>query len=153
MSDETLMLAKQKGAMLVTTDFTQELMDLYHFFDTDRAEIIDRLKRAHKIGIPLVYGSDVVALMPGHTRGSASLSLIDSWVDAGIPPNTILQALTTNAAKLLGIENERGIIKQGMMADIIATPENPLENIQTLKKVKFVMKEGQVYRSYSKQDF
>ena len=101
----------------------------------------------------LVYGSDIVALIPGHTRGSASLSLIDSWVDAGIPPNTILQALTTNAAKLLGIANERGVLKPGMIADIIATPENPLDNILTLKKVKFVMKEGQVYLSYPKQDF
>ena len=41
--------------------------------------------------------------------------------------------------------DRRGFLKEGMAADIIATPENPLENIQTLKKVKFVMKEGTVY--------
>ena len=54
--------------------------------------------------------------------------------------------MTGNAARLLGVEQERGFLKAGMAADIIATPENPLENIQTLRKVSFVMKEGAIIK-------
>jgi imidazolonepropionase-like amidohydrolase len=54
--------------------------------------------------------------------------------------------MTTNAARLLGVEKDRGAIKPGMAADIIATPENPLNNIFTLYDVKFVMKDGKVFR-------
>lgn len=146
MSNETLKIAKKKGVVLVATDFTQEIMDLYHFFDQSRSDIINRLKRAYRIGIPLIYGSDIIAEVPGHTRGSISLTLIDTWVEAGIPAKEILRALTTNGAKLLDIEYERGNLKKGMFADIIAASENPLENISALKKVRFVMKEGQIYK-------
>ena len=54
--------------------------------------------------------------------------------------------MTTNAANLLGVEKNRGAIKVGLIADIIATPENPLENISTLKQVNFVMKNGKVFK-------
>ncbi|MFC1731662.1 amidohydrolase family protein [candidate division KSB1 bacterium] len=146
MSDETLNLAKQKGTVLVATDFTQEIMDLYNFFSHSYQDIVDRLKRAYRIGVPLVYGSDIIADVPGHTRGSASLTTIDTWADAGIPPGDILRGLTTNAAELLGIENERGAIKSGMAADIIAAEKNPLDNITALKQVMFVMKDGSVFK-------
>jgi len=59
----------------------------------------------------------------------------------------MLQALTTNAARLLGVEKERGAIRPGMKADIIATRNNPLDKIDTLKAVTFVMKDGQVFKS------
>ena len=44
------------------------------------------------------------------------------------------------------IEDERGAIRAGLEADIIATPENPLENIQALRNVHFVMKNGQLIK-------
>jgi hypothetical protein len=48
---------------------------------------------------------------------------------------------------LLGLENERGAIRSGMKADNIATTNNPLDNIDTLKAVNFVMKDGKVFKS------
>ena len=54
--------------------------------------------------------------------------------------------MTINAAKLMGVEKERGLLQPGLAADIIAVPENPLENIGTLKKVSFVMKNGAVIK-------
>jgi len=54
--------------------------------------------------------------------------------------------MTVNAARLLDVDKQRGFLKQGMAADIIATPENPLENVQTLKKVSFVMKDGSIIK-------
>jgi imidazolonepropionase-like amidohydrolase len=54
--------------------------------------------------------------------------------------------MTANAARLLGVNDERGFLRVGQFADIIATPENPLEKIATLKKVEFVMKNGVVIK-------
>ena len=75
------------------------------------------------------------------------MSFIDSFVEAGVPASDTLRIMTTNAARLLGVDKQRGAIKVGQAADIIATPENPLDNIQTLKQVFFVMKNGKVIRA------
>jgi imidazolonepropionase-like amidohydrolase len=58
-----------------------------------------------------------------------------------------LRAMTINTARLLGVDGKRGTIKPGLAADIIATPENPLDNIQAVRKVSFVMKDGSVFRN------
>jgi imidazolonepropionase-like amidohydrolase len=63
-----------------------------------------------------------------------------------VPAMDTLRAMTVNAARLLGVDQERGFLKPGMAADIIATPENPAENIQTLRKVSFVMKDGAIVK-------
>ena len=57
-----------------------------------------------------------------------------------------LKAVTVNAAEMCGVEKKKGMLKEGMQADIIAVDENPLENIHTLKNVSFVMKRGQIYK-------
>lgn len=146
MSDETLQLAKDKGIWLCGTDFSREVWDVYGSPQT-YPKIVDRLKRAHRIGIKMAFGSDIVVEIPGHTRGSAALTLLDTWLDAEVPARDILQALTTNAAEMLDMEKIRGRIKPQMRADIIAVPENPLENILTLREVKFVMKDGKIYKN------
>ena len=78
-----------------------------------------------------------------------SINTIDHWVEAGIPSRIILQALTTNAAKLLGVEKTRGALSVGMRADIIAVDDNPIDKIETLKNVGFVMKNGKVFKQNS----
>ncbi len=151
MSDKALKLAKKNNVVLVGTDFTKEYWEEYgQFYYTRYKQIyprlIDRIKRAYKIGTPMAFGSDIVFVVSGKTRGQVCMSITDSYIDAGLPPEFILQMMTVNAARLLGVENERGTIKEGMAADIIATPDNPLENIQTLKNVTFVMKDGRVFK-------
>lgn len=150
MSDETLQLAKRNNVVLVGTDFTLEAAG-YLGLDPPTAKFfhdtfIDRLKRAYKIGVTMAYGTDTFFEAANHTRGTLAISFIDSFVEAGIPAKDTLRIMTTNAAKLTGVEKQRGSIKPGMFADIIATPENPLDNIQTLKKVSFVMKNGKVVK-------
>jgi imidazolonepropionase-like amidohydrolase len=54
--------------------------------------------------------------------------------------------MTVNAARLLGVEKERGAVRPGMAADLIATPANPLDNVNALKQVSFVMKDGLVIK-------
>ena len=136
MTDEDLQLAKRNGVVLVGTEYIAINDKRSH------AKWIDRLRRAYKIGVTLAYGTDAIEEAAGQTRGTEAISGIDPWVESGIPPKVILQAMTINAARLLGIDKERGALRPGMVADIIATPESPLENIKTLKQVSFVMKNG-----------
>jgi len=141
MTDEDLQLAKKNNVTLVGTEFTEKLTG------TEEHKIwVDRLKRAYKIGVNMAFGTDVIDALPGETRGTLAIDYIQSWMDAGVPAVDTLRAMTVNAARLLGVDKERGFLKPGMAADIIATPENPAENIQTLKKVSFVMKDGAIIK-------
>jgi imidazolonepropionase-like amidohydrolase len=54
---------------------------------------------------------------------------------------------TTSGAELLGLANKIGALKPGLLADIVATPGNPLDDISLTQKVIFVMKDGVVYRN------
>ena len=78
------------------------------------------------------------------TRGQDAMTGIDPWVEAGIPAPADPQGHDHHATRLLGVDKERGTLQPGMFADLIATPDNPLTNIQTLKQVNFVMKNGVV---------
>jgi imidazolonepropionase-like amidohydrolase len=80
------------------------------------------------------------------TRGELSFSVLDTYVEAGLSTEYILKMMTTHGIRLLGLEGERGKIQAGQAADIIATLENPLDNIHTLKRVSFVMKDGKVFK-------
>ena len=71
---------------------------------------------------------------------------MDSYKAAGMPAKAILQAMTINAARLLGVESERGAIRPGLAADIIAVSADPTDDIAALKQVNFVMKDGRVVR-------
>jgi imidazolonepropionase-like amidohydrolase len=141
MTDEDLQLAKNNNVTLVGTEFTEKLSDA-----EEHKIWVDRLRRAHKIGVNMAFGTDVDIALSGETRGTLAIDYIQSWVEAGVPAADTLRAMTVNAARLLGVDQERGFLKPGMAADIIATPENPLENIQTLRKVSFVMKDGAIIR-------
>jgi imidazolonepropionase-like amidohydrolase len=136
MTDEDLELARRNKVVLVGTDYLA-LRD-----KAGRAKWVDRLRRAFKVGVTMAYGTDVTDDVAGQTRGTESMRGIEPWVEAGIPPRAILQAMTVNAARLLGVEKERGALRPGYAADIIATPGNPLEDIDVLKRVSFVMKDG-----------
>jgi imidazolonepropionase-like amidohydrolase len=139
MTDADLQLAKKNGVALVGTEYLANGdTTAYH------RQWVDRLRRAYKVGVLLVYGTDAIDLKPGTTRGADAMSGIDPWVEAGIPAPAILKAMTTSATRLLGVDDVRGTLKVGQYADLIATPGNPLTDIQTLKQVSLVMKEGKV---------
>jgi imidazolonepropionase-like amidohydrolase len=150
MSDEVLELAKRNGVVLVGTDFTLDAAvnlglspeEGKYFHDT----FIERLKRAYRIGVTMAYGTDTFFYVPGQTRGTLAISYLDSYKEAGLANKDILRMLTTNAAALLGVEKQRGAIRPGLFADLIAVNEDPLDNINTLKNVKFVMKNGVVFK-------
>jgi imidazolonepropionase-like amidohydrolase len=151
MSDETLELAKRNGVVLVGTDFPERMaLQLgagADFAKAFHAMFLERLKRAYRVGVTMAYGTDAFFDVPGETRGTLALAYLDSYVEAGVPAPYVLKMLTTNAARLLGVEARRGAIRAGLAADIIATPGDPLADITVLRRVAFVMKDGKVVRS------
>jgi imidazolonepropionase-like amidohydrolase len=151
--DATLDIAKSKNIALVPTPFTETDAKLRGDAggnkDLEARWFADPVKRAYAKGVTLVFGPDVIFTTKEYPRGRLSIETIDNWVAAGIPPRVILQALTVNAARLLGVEKTRGFLKAGMRADIIAVGDNPAEKIETLKNVGFVMKNGKVFKQNS----
>lgn len=150
LGQEEFDLMKKNNVVLVSTDFTiKSLQAGGYSLDGARKnheQKVERLKRAYRAGVTIVFGTDVMAGLEGETRGTLAIGYVDSFVEAGVPNKDILRAMTTHAARLLGVEKERGTLAPGMYADIIAVPENPLDNIQTLRKVSFVMKNGKTYK-------
>jgi imidazolonepropionase-like amidohydrolase len=67
-------------------------------------------------------------------------------VQYGMTQMQAIQAATSSAADLLGHSNEIGSIKAGKYADIVAVPGDPLADIRLLEDVKFVMKDGKIYK-------
>lgn len=154
LEDELLALMKEKGTALVSTDFPEAYLAaidpggaLFGSAKDFAAATIDRLKRAHRAGVMLVFGTDAVVHLAGKIRPGMMLDYLGSWQAAGISGADTLKAMTTNAAKLLRIEKTRGSVSAGFAADIIATSLNPLDDIQALRGVNFVMKDGKIVRN------
>ncbi len=153
LSDELLQLMKEKGTILVGTDFPADHLarldptgEVIEAAKEMGDKIIDRLRRAYQIGVKLVFGTDTVADLPGKNRGEMMLDYLAVWDAAGVAPADTLRAMTVDTARFLQVEKTRGAIAKGLAADIIATTENPLENLEALRKVMFVMKDGKVLR-------
>lgn len=94
----------------------------------------------------MAFGSDVVFVTDGYTRGTATLTYLENFRKAGVPAPYALKMMTTNAADLMGLSDERGTIRPGLAADLIAMPANPLDDLRALHDVSFVMKDGVVFR-------
>jgi len=80
------------------------------------------------------------------SRGELSIAFLDTWKAAGVPSADILRAMTINGYKAADIIKERGPIKEGNFADFIAVSGDPLTNIDALRDVRFVMKNGMVFK-------
>ena len=151
LNNEQLQLMKDKGIFLVGTDF---FFDNWYAYGIDSAtatvltnNLVDRLKRAYKIGTPMAFGTDIIVNIPELNRVQSSLKVLETWKAAEIPASYILQTMTIKAAELLGIDKERGILESSYYADIIAVKNNPLNDIESIKTVHFVMKEGEIIRN------
>jgi imidazolonepropionase-like amidohydrolase len=148
LSDETMRLMREKRIFAVPT-FTiseyfvahpltpqgapreQELLDLH----------VQEFRKQLAAGVPMALGSDV-GPFPHGTQAREFVLM----VKYGMSPLAVLQADLINGAKLLDWEGQIGELKAGYLADIIAVPGNPLDDIGALQHVEFVMKGGVVYK-------
>ncbi len=101
----------------------------------------ESFRRATKAGAKMVFGSDA-AIYPHGDNGKQ----FSRMVTFGMTPMQAIQAATINSASLLKKDKELGIIKEGYLADIVAVAGDPIENIDLMESVSFVMKDGQIYK-------
>ncbi len=100
------------------------------------------IKRAIAKAVRIGFGTDA-AVYP-HGRNAEEFHLL---VEAGMKPVDALRAATSTDADLLGIADKLGTLDPGKLADVIAVPGDPTQEIRQTEKVFFVMKEGVVYRN------
>jgi imidazolonepropionase-like amidohydrolase len=148
LSDETMRLMREKHIPAVPTFVVFEYFAQHSSSPAVAAReqsLLDYKKREFKrqiaAGIPFAVGSDVGPFP--HGTQARELELM---VRYGMKPLAVLQADMIEGAKLLGWEDQIGQLKPGFLADIIAVPGNPLEDISAVERVSFVMKGGAVVR-------
>jgi imidazolonepropionase-like amidohydrolase len=150
--DEGLALAKQHGTYLDMDIYDEECIQedgkkgnvpadfLEH--DAQLGEIQrQNFRKAVAAGVKMSFGTDA-----GVCAYGTSAKQFAFMVKYGMTPMQAIQAATTSAADLLGRSAELGSIKPGKYADLIAVEGDPLNNVQVLENVTFVMKTGQVYK-------
>ena len=101
----------------------------------------ESFRAAAKAGVKMVFGSDAAIYPHGLNAGQFEI-----MVRYGMTEMQALQAATINAASLLK-QDDLGVIAVGKLADIVAVPGNPLDNIKMTEAVNFVMKDGVVYKA------
>jgi imidazolonepropionase-like amidohydrolase len=92
-------------------------------------------------GVTICNGSDVGVF----THGDNARELV-LLVEYGMRPVDALRAATSTNARLLHREDEIGAVRAGLRADLVAVAGDPTRDIAAVREVKFVMKEGVVYR-------
>ena len=145
LTDEMHKLMAQKGIWRAGTE-TPDTLAGHPVSPQAYQRTIAGLKNAYDNKVPLTFSTDADYYVAGKTRGEVCLEFLKTWKDAGIPAADILRALTINGYKVSETDKVRGPIKVGFFADLIAVPGDPLQNIDALKNVQFVMKDGQVFK-------
>jgi imidazolonepropionase-like amidohydrolase len=98
-------------------------------------------RKAYLAGAPLAFGTDGGVYPHGdNARQFATM------VEFGVKPIDAIRMATVNAARLLNLEGKAGTLKMGSFADVIGVDSDPRANVEQLQHVRFVMKDGKVYR-------
>ena len=145
LNDEMHKLMAQKSIWRAGTDTPDNLAG-HPVSPQAYQRTVASLKNAYENKVPLTFSTDADYYVAGKTRGEVCLEFLKTWKDAGIPNADILRAITTNGYKVSETEKTRGPIKAGFAADLIAVPGNPLEDVDALRRVQFVMKDGEVFK-------
>jgi imidazolonepropionase-like amidohydrolase len=145
LNDELHKLMAQKGVFRAGTE-TPMGLEGHPVSAQAYQRTVDGLKNAYQNKVPLTFSTDADYYVPGKTRGEVCLEFIKTWQDAGIPNVEVLRAMTINGYRVSETERTRGPIKPGFFADLIAVPGNPLADLNALKDVQFVMKNGEVFK-------
>lgn len=151
--DEGIQLMKQKGVYLVADIYNDDYILAeyakrgYPEKIINKERMIGKLQRlnfqkAAKAGVKIAYGTDA-GVYPHGWNGKQFYYM----VKYGLTPMQAIQSATINAADLMDWKDKTGSITKGKLADIIAVDNNPLDDITILEHVKFVMKDGTIYKN------
>jgi imidazolonepropionase-like amidohydrolase len=148
---ETLQLMKTKGTWLVptlmATEWVLSKLDSYPLALQEKGKAAgaartEMFRNAVKIGVKIGFGTDA-AVYP-HGMNAKEFKLM---VDLGMPNIEALRAATSGDAELFGISAKVGTLEKGKLADIVAMPGDPTQDITATERVFFVMKEGKVAKN------
>ncbi|HZE85974.1 MAG TPA: amidohydrolase family protein, partial [Puia sp.] len=98
--------------------------------------------RAYKAGVKIAFGTDAGV----YAHGKNWLEFV-YMTEAGMPVLEAIKCATVNAAELIGVSDKLGSIEKGKYADIVAVDGDPTRDVHAMGNVKFVMKDGVVYKS------
>lgn len=143
LTDELQKLMAKKGIWRVGTEtpFTE-----YSGTQEEFDRRVALMKSAYANGVKMAFSTDADYYVPGMTRGQVVINFLKTWKAAEIPSKEILKIMTINGYRVSDIYEKRGPLKPHMPADIIAVEGDPLEDIDTLRRVSFVMKDGLVFK-------
>ncbi|MDJ1481668.1 amidohydrolase family protein [Cytophagaceae bacterium YF14B1] len=154
MDDETIELFKKYGTYYVPTIIagktvadSAKVPGYYHPLVIPKAietgkQIQATFAKAYKAGVKIAFGTDAGVFLHGKNAKE-----FEYMVEAGMPAMQAIKCATIIPAEILGMKDQLGSLESGKFADIVATNENPLQNIKTLQNVTFVMKEGVIYKN------
>jgi imidazolonepropionase-like amidohydrolase len=142
----------QKGIFLAGTDtpFTP-----YHGTPEAFKTTVEKLRSAYDNKVLLTFSTDMdywnSRMKDERTgewlsRGQLTIDFLRTWKAAAIPPREALRAFTVNGYRAAGLIAERGPIQPGLYADLIAVAGDPLQDLDALRDVRFVMKNGKVFK-------
>ena len=147
MTRETMEFMIERGTFLVATSYLAEGLDVSRVHPALRAKAEEvfpqakaNLRRAIKAGMRIACGTDAPAIPHGDNAKE-----LWALVDRGMAPIDAIRAATIVSADLIGV-NDRARIRPGQLADLIAVPGNPLDDIEVTQDVQFVMKGGRIYK-------
>ena len=120
--------------------FQQQLFgDLTHMLPDTKITV----KRLFNAGVLIGLGTDAV-WPPGNWPGESFHNEMLLHVEAGIPEQKVIQMATYNGARILKMEDERGSIEAGKVADIVLVKGSPVENINNTRNITYVLQAGRI---------
>jgi imidazolonepropionase-like amidohydrolase len=147
-SDDTLQMMVDHGTFLVSTTYLTDAMAIERAapeMQKKAAEVFPvaraMLPKAIKAGVKIACGTDAPAIP--HGQNAQELMAL---VDRGMTPAEAIRAATVTSAELIEMDDELGRLQPGYLADVIAVPGDPADDISTTMDVRFVMKDGRIYK-------
>jgi imidazolonepropionase-like amidohydrolase len=157
--DEGIDLMKKYGTFLVPTMRTIEVLaedpgpkaspgrrKAYELSQKHFRTMIDNIRKAAQRGVKIAFGSDMVSMPLGLSAQEFRLHVM-----AGRTPMEAIRSATIISAEALNVHHDLGSIEPGKLADIIAVEGDPLSDVTLLEHVRFVMKDGTIYKNEIKR--
>ena len=153
MSEEVMELMKQRGTYLVPTIIagrssadSAKIPGYYPDVVKAKALVVGTyiqatFAKAYKAGVKIAFGTDAGV----YAHGKNWMEFI-YMTEAGMPILEAIRAATLSASDLLG-DDRLGLIEKGKLADIVAVDGDPTKDVKSMGKMKFVMKNGVVYKN------
>jgi imidazolonepropionase-like amidohydrolase len=147
--DETIQMMVEHGTFLVSTTYLTDAMDIGRAapeLQKKAADVFPKAKamlpKAIAAGVKIACGTDA----PAVPHGDNAKELM-ALVDRGMTPAQAIRAATVTSAELIEMDDELGKLAPGYLADVIAVPGDPTQDIGVTQDVRFVMKDGRIYKS------